>query len=1131
MKVLFFLEPSIEFSNPLFRYATLRHAMLPQIKVFQNAGHDVTVLMSDAVAEKTLVDGFERQIERLVAVDTIKWSNHENVHRRMLRFQSNAFTPDDLRYIEEILHGILPVDYAPDLVIAWETPANFFKLVYPCTKVLYQMPGFFSRAPFPNLVSVDVDMLERSSGIFIEETESLNVVREHEMRFMRAVSPIRTMLNTVRQRFDKIVLYPLQIDGHFTIDHVLGGGMSQFDALVRTLDMIPPHVGVWVTNYRSRDIQSVVLSDASVRYLRDRFQNFIYFQNTDAIPSVSQYICAEVDGVFTISSSIGYQAAFWQKPLACHGPSHLSHFVTANTVTAFIDQVMDGRAINQDAKISSLIRHRHPTSEFMASSEYPAWLEAHMRGEGFAPWTDRPISDVLMDARRESMALEQLGLFNRARKESSLDHCQELSEQIRKHDVVSFDIFDTLLYRPFKSPSDMFDFMNEDVSRITGTTSFDFKFERQAAEREAFMKAIGDGHGEVKFSEIYAVLKDRMRLEDSMTQAIMDLEMSYERDLLYPRASGFKAFQEARSLGKRIILVSDMYLPKDFLESALKKNGYEGYEALYVSSEHRAKKHNGKLFDQVLRDLDMDPKRLLHVGDNLDADIKRAKEKNIKPFHLVKAMDAFNKSAGYHLPWRRDEERHALDWKMILAIIGNKMHDNPYASSQEGTLFNGSKWCLGYYGLGPLLLGYAQWLLKESRRDGVERLYFLARDGKIMKEAFDRLTPLVHDAPTSNYLLCSRRAVNLAKVKDIHGIMDLLHVPFAHNTRLGHLLSSRFGMNPMEIDADILKQHGFDWNSKLVAGDLSRLRPLFTDLAGLILRVACDERAHYLEYLDQMGIYGEGRSAVVDIGYAGTMQESLHHLGNEQKSVGGYYLMTFRAALKRIEAKGLPIKGYLANFVDRHDTYHPFCRHVPLYETLFSNTDTSFVRMTKDWTGAIKPVFMERSPLESRREAVVREIHRGALEFIDDAVRILGEHLLRIDLEPNKTLRVLDRFFSAPHAKDAAILSGVLFEDAYGGRAHKLILSEASNLGEQCVWQQGREALARDQEDGHQKDVASQQGRSTPRGMREDHWVHKVMVITLKGRKKKKFLRNPDLFFYDAKNPFIKWLGQRYIAN
>ncbi|WP_211488884.1 hypothetical protein, partial [Escherichia coli] len=59
----------------------------------------------------------------------------------------------------------------------------------------------------------------------------------------------------------------------------------------------------------------------------------------------------------------------------------------------------------------------------------------------------------------------------------------------------------------------------------------------------------------------------------------------------------------------------------------------------------------------------------------------------------------------------------------------------------------------------------------------------------------------------------------------------------------------------------------------------------------------------------------------------------------------------------------LDIKSYLAEFIDRHDTYHPFCRYVPLYETLFSCSDTTFIRMTKDLSGTLVPVFMESTPV------------------------------------------------------------------------------------------------------------------------------------------------------------------------
>ncbi|WP_170839170.1 HAD-IA family hydrolase, partial [Escherichia coli] len=82
----------------------------------------------------------------------------------------------------------------------------------------------------------------------------------------------------------------------------------------------------------------------------------------------------------------------------------------------------------------------------------------------------------------------------------------------------------------------------------------------------------------------------------------------------------------------KIIFISDMYLGKSFLAKILHKNGYEEYDNLYVSSEHRVKKHSGELFDYVINDLGIEPQTILHIGDNVEADVKKAKSRNIKPF-------------------------------------------------------------------------------------------------------------------------------------------------------------------------------------------------------------------------------------------------------------------------------------------------------------------------------------------------------------------------------------------------------------------------------------------------------------------------------------------------------------------
>jgi hypothetical protein len=458
---------------------------------------------------------------------------------------------------------------------------------------------------------------------------------------------------------------------------------------------------------------------------------------------------------------------------------------------------------------------------------------------------------------------------------------------------------------------------------------------------------------------------------------------------------------------------------------------------------------------------------------------------------------------------------------MLLALIGNTLHDNPYYPSTRGSLFSGDQWRLGYYGLGVFLLGFVKWIIEQASRDKIDRLYFLSRDGLIMKKAYDLLFEHYPGAPESHYLLCSRRAVNLAKIKNESGIIDLLNVDFV-KTSVKNLFDVRFGLKEFDIDIGILNKYGLEIDTRVDATHLLVLKESLLAHKEKIFSVAERERNNYLQYLDDEGFLNHGSIAIVDIGYAGTMQESLFELSDRHKPIHGYYLMTFRQALQRVEKKGLFAKAYLANFVDRHDTFHPFCKFVPLYETLFSNSDASFIKMEKDWRGVMHPVYMDKSPQEEKREHFVEIVHDGALQFIENCSTVFGGWLRNIDVEQNKSMRVLDQYFSNPFPADAKIMSGVVFEDSYGGAGFKMILPEDPKSSINCVWKAGKVALNKNEV----RKIKKENFLSSP----IKKFLNLSFLIFLKGRKKDKYIRDPKLFCEDSRYYLIRFIGRSIYA-
>ena len=186
--------------------------------------------------------------------------------------------------------------------------------------------------------------------------------------------------------------------------------------------------------------------------------------------------------------------------------------------------------------------------------------------------------------------------------------------------IISFDVFDTLVLRSVDEPSDVFDIV-AGKSNLT-----DFKAQRIKAEQKARNKA---GSSEIRLADIYSELNDVYKESDEL------MRMEIESELEVCRADEkMKAFYErVKDMGKRIVITSDMYLPSETIASILYKCGYEGYEKLFVSSEYGVMKRDGRLYEVVKKECEVgDGSCILHIGDHPLADDIKAKKAGLRSF-------------------------------------------------------------------------------------------------------------------------------------------------------------------------------------------------------------------------------------------------------------------------------------------------------------------------------------------------------------------------------------------------------------------------------------------------------------------------------------------------------------------
>lgn len=186
---------------------------------------------------------------------------------------------------------------------------------------------------------------------------------------------------------------------------------------------------------------------------------------------------------------------------------------------------------------------------------------------------------------------------------------KHILSRIMKYKVVSFDIFDTLLKRDVFFPTDVFVLVEREYSRRFGQ-QLNFASIRENAEKAAREKSI---YQDVTFDEIYS----EINLSVSEKSILQQLELDVEASLLHSNIDIQYLFEECLKSGKTIYIVSDMYLPKSFLERILKREGISGYKYLYLSSEQRAKKGTGLLFATLCKTENINCKDIIHIGLSL----------------------------------------------------------------------------------------------------------------------------------------------------------------------------------------------------------------------------------------------------------------------------------------------------------------------------------------------------------------------------------------------------------------------------------------------------------------------------------------------------------------------------------
>ncbi|ORX61238.1 hypothetical protein BCR36DRAFT_315751, partial [Piromyces finnis] len=308
-----------------------------------------------------------------------------------------------------------------------------------------------------------------------------------------------------------------------------------------------------------------------------------------------------------------------------------------------------------------------------------------------------------------------------------------LKKAINEYNVISFDIFDTLLVRSYVRPVDLFIHM-EQIYNVTGFTEA-----RMMAERRV-RKTVQGTKEDIKFDEIYEEIDERYKW-------LKEKELLLEYQSSNARLFIKDIYEYACQQNKKIIIISDIYLSKQFIVKLLEKNGYTNYDSIYISSEYYKTKGTGSLYNVAMEDLNLSVKDILHVGDNLFSDVNRPRKLGINAFYVPKVIEFLFQT----------DSRIEYFYKKYKDDIGASIMLGLLAYHSEGT-YNNYWYEFGYKYAGPLILGYMQWLEQQLKKEDISKALFVARDGYTLEKVFKLIHP--SEEIETHYIYLPRKIAN-----------------------------------------------------------------------------------------------------------------------------------------------------------------------------------------------------------------------------------------------------------------------------------------------------------------------------------------------------------------------------------
>jgi FMN phosphatase YigB (HAD superfamily) len=522
-------------------------------------------------------------------------------------------------------------------------------------------------------------------------------------------------------------------------------------------------------------------------------------------------------------------------------------------------------------------------------------------------------------------------------------------------DLVCVDVFDTIVTRRVGDPEAVFFVVGQKLHRQGDITLHPETFARARALAERLARRHLGESGEITLDDIYRQLVRAHGQLKPVLNRLMAEELATEAELLCVLPGAHDLLNAARAAAKRLAFVSDMYLPSLFLRQQLQKRHLlQKSDLVFVSCEcGSAKVQDGALFRYVLQKTGVSSACAIHVGNSWEADVVAARTVGLKPLHIKTAnLNRFERA----------------------------MEDQRWQTGGAGSFFAGASrfvrcqlqqadprvealTTVAASVAAPLITAFVYWVLTQAKRQGIDRLYFLAREGQVMYRVA-RIFKAKWQLPIQlHYMFCSRKSLNHAllcppSLEDMR--WALTHV---QGQSLRRVLS-RLSLYPEEL-SELLSKSGLTssrWDEPFDPRDQEILIEILlrSDVAPLIEAKAKSARVLIEAYLAQLKFFEDPLCGIVDSGGLGSQIRTLDKIKRTRGGLGVKGFLIFRNGDPPLAAGDFPaVDTYCHD--GTHDGNKPFFDLWQLVEVFCASNHGAVVGYERHHERVRPVLLMDRS--------------------------------------------------------------------------------------------------------------------------------------------------------------------------